>query len=264
MDKTLTTAATGLSAQQRFVEIIANNLANVNTTGYKRVRPEFQDLLYETVRPMGTTTTSGVEPVPDVQIGSGTELVATTRQFAQGTITETGNMLDIAINGEGFFQVLRPDNTIAYTRDGSFTVNRNGEIVTSQGYFLEPRITVPDDAISVHISRDGIVTAVLNNGNPPDEREIGRITIVRFINPAGLRPIGDNLFQATIASGIPFEEQPGTNNTGELIQGHLESSNVDLVQEMVNMIIAQRAYEINSKSVQTADSILGTAVNLKR
>jgi flagellar basal-body rod protein FlgG len=264
MDKTLTTAATGLSAQQRFVEVIANNLANVNTTGFKKVRPEFQDLLYETVRPMGATTAAGIEPLPDVQIGSGTELVATTRQFAQGTITETGNMLDIAINGEGFFQVLRPDNTIAYTRDGSFTVNRNGEIVTSQGYFLEPRITIPDNATSVRISRDGIVTAVLNSGNPPDEQEIGRITIVRFINPAGLRAIGDNLFSATVASGVPIEEQPGTNNAGELIQGHLESSNVDLVQEMVNMIIAQRAYEINSKSVQTADSILGTAVNLKR
>ncbi|GBD04662.1 Flagellar basal-body rod protein FlgG [bacterium HR20] len=263
MDKTLTTAATGLSAQQRFVEVIANNLANVNTTAYKKVRHVFQDLLYETVRPMGVTAASGVEPLPDVQIGSGTELVATTRQFAQGTITETGNMLDLAINGEGFFQVLRPDNTIAYTRDGSFTVNRNGEIVTSQGYFLEPRITVPDNATEIRISRDGIVTAIVD-GNQADEREIGRITLVRFVNPAGLRSVGDNLFLATNASGPPIEEQPGTNNTGELIQGHLESSNVDLVQEMVNMIIAQRAYEINSKSVQTADTILGTAVNLKR
>ncbi|MCX8051461.1 MAG: flagellar basal-body rod protein FlgG [Chlorobi bacterium] len=263
MDKTLTTAATGLSAQQRFVEIIANNLANVNTTGYKRVRPEFQDLLYETVRPMGTTAAAGIEPLPDVQVGSGTELVATTRQFSQGTVTETGNMLDLAINGEGFFQVLRPDNTIAYTRDGSFTVNRNGEIVTSQGYFLEPRITIPDNATTVRISRDGIVTAVFGN-NQTDEQEIGRITLVRFVNPAGLRSVGDNLFVATTASGLPIEEQPGTNNTGELIQGHLESSNVDLVQEMVSMIIAQRAYEINSKSVQTADNILGTAVNLKR
>jgi len=263
MDKTLTTAATGLSAQQRFVEVIANNLANVNTPGYKKVRPEFQDLLYETVRPMGATTAAGVEPLPDVQIGSGTELVATTRQFSQGTVTETGNRLDVAINGEGFFQVLRPDNTIAYTRDGSFTVNRNGEIVTSQGYFLEPRITIPDNATEIRISRDGIVTAMLD-GNQTDEREIGRIMLVRFVNPAGLRSIGDNLFLATTASGVPIEEQPGTNNTGELIQGHLESSNVDLVQEMVNMIIAQRAYEINSKSVQTADTILGTAVNLKQ
>lgn len=263
MDKTLTTAATGLSAQQRFVEIIANNLANVNTTGYKRVRPEFQDLLYETIRPMGVTTAVGIEPLPDVQVGSGTELVATTRQFSQGTVTETGNMLDVAINGDGFFQVLRPDNTIAYTRDGSFTVNRNGEIVTSQGYFLEPRIVIPEGATSIRFSRDGIVTAILD-GSRGEEQEIGRITLVRFVNPAGLRSIGDNVFLATPASGPPIEEQPGTNTTGELIQGHLESSNVDLVQEMVNMIIAQRAYEINSKSVQTADNILGTAVNLKR
>lgn len=257
------TAATGLSSQQRFIEVISNNLANVNTTGYKKSRAEFQDLLYETIRPYGSTRRSGVEPLNEVQIGSGTELVATTKQFSQGTISETGNKLDIAVNGEGFFMVTRPDNTIAYTRDGSFTVNRNGEIATSQGYLLEPRVVVPDDAIEINISRDGIVTAKQGNDKTLD-REIGRINLARFINPAGLRSIGDNAYMPTSASGDPMEEQPGTNNTGELVQGHLEASNVDLVAEMVNMIVAQRAYEINSKSVRTADDILSTAVNLKR
>lgn len=263
MDKTLMTAATGLSAQQKYVEIISNNLANVNTTAYKKVRPEFQDLLYETIRPFGNTQRSGLEALNEVQIGSGTELVATTKQFAQGTVTATDNPMDMAINGDGFFVVRRPDNTIAYTRDGSFTVDKNGTLVTSQGYVLDPQIQVPDDSVEVRISRDGIVTSK-ESGNILNERELGRVELARFVNPAGLRSVGDNIYLATSASGEARIEQPGTNSTGEIIQGHLESSNVDLVQEMVNMIVAQRAYEINSKSVKTADDILNTAVNLKR
>ena len=263
MDKTLSSAATGLSAQQRYVEIISNNLANVNTTGFKKVRPEFQDLLYETIRPYGNTQQAAGAPLNEVQIGSGTELVATTKQFSQGTIEATGNNLDIAISGNGFFQVRKPDNTIAYSRDGSFTLDRNGTLVTSQGYVLDPEIRIPDDATDVKISRDGIIT-VKDSVDKITEKEIGRVQLARFVNPAGLRAMGDNIYMATSASGEALIETPGTNNTGELVQGHLESSNVDLVQEMVNMIVAQRAYEINSKSVKTADDILNTAVNLKR
>lgn len=262
MDKTLRTAATGLTAQQRYVEIISNNLANVNTTGFKKVRPEFQDLLYETIKPMGNSQKTGSEPLNEVQIGSGTELVATTKLFSQGDITQTNNKLDVAINGDGFFQVIRPDNTVAYTRAGSFSTDKNGLIVTAQGYKLEPGLTIPQDAVDVQISRDGIVTAQLEGAN--NSSTLGQIQLARFINPAGLKSIGDNLYVDSPASGQPLLEQPGFNNTGELIQAHLEQSNVDIVEEMVNMIVAQRSYEINSKSVRTADDILGIAVNLKR
>lgn len=262
MDKTLRTASTGLTAQQRYVEIISNNLANVNTTGFKKVRPEFQDLLYETIRPAGGNRRIDTEPLNEVQIGSGTELVATTKIFSQGDISATDNKLDVAINGEGFFIIRKPDNSYAYSRDGSFQVDRNGQIVTSQGYALEPGFTVPDDAIDIQISREGVVSVLFEGAT--DEQTLGQIELARFINPAGLRSTGDNLFVETPASGQAFYEEPGSNNTGELIQGHLETANVDIVEEMVNMIVAQRAYEINSKAVGTADQILATAVNLKR
>lgn len=262
MDKTLRTAATGLTAQQRYVEIIANNIANVNTTGYKKVRPEFQDLLYETLRPAGANRRMNVEPLNEVQIGSGTELVATTKQFTQGDVQSTNNKLDLAINGEGFFIVRKSDNSLAYTRDGSFHVDKNGQVVTSQGFYLEPGFNIPQDAIDVVISREGMVSVVLDGGI--DEQTLGQIELARFINPAGLRSVGDNLYAETPGSGNALIEQPGFNNTGQIIQGHLETSNVSIVDEMVNMITAQRAYELNSKSVTTADQILGTAVNLKR
>ncbi len=262
MDKTLRTAATGLTAQQRYVEIISNNLANVNTTGFKKVRPEFQDLLYETLRPAGNVSRSGVEPLNEVQIGSGTELNSTTKIFRQGDLAATNNPLDLGINGEGFFVIRKPDNSFAYTRDGSFQLNKNGQIVTSQGYSLDPGFTIPDDALEVQISRDGVVSVLQQNA--VDHQTLGQIELARFINPAGLKSMGDNLYSESPASGKAFFEQPGSNNTGELIQAHLESSNVDIVEEMVNMITAQRAYELNSKSVKTADDILSTAVNLKR
>jgi flagellar basal-body rod protein FlgG len=262
MDKTLRTAATGLTAQQRYVEIIANNLANVNTTGFKKTRPEFQDLLYETFRPAGGVRRDGVEPLNEVQVGSGTELVATTKLFSQGDLTQTNNPLDIGINGEGFFVVRKPDNSYAYTRDGSFQLDRNSQMVTSQGYYLDPGFNVPDDALQIQVTRDGVVSAIIDGSM--EEQSLGQIELARFINPAGLRAVGDNLFSETQASGQPIYEQPGVNNTGELIQNHLENANVDIVEEMVNMITAQRAYEINSKSVQTANDILGVAVNLKR
>ncbi len=262
MDKTLRTAATGLTAQQRYVEIISNNLSNVNTTGYKKVRPEFQDLLYETLRPSGAIGRTGVEPLNEVQIGSGTELVATSKLFSQGDVQLTDNPLDVSINGEGFFVVRKADNTLAYTRDGSFTLNREGEIVTSQGFRLDPGFRVPDDSLSVIISRDGVMSALLEDG--VTEQTLGQVELARFINNEGLRSVGENLYVETPASGEPIFETPGENNTGELLQRHLETSNVDIVEEMVNMITAQRAYELNSKSVRTADEILSTAVNLKR
>lgn len=262
MDKTLRTAATGLTAQQRYVEIISNNIANVNTTGFKKNRPEFQDLLYETLKPAGNTARSGVEPLNEVQIGSGVELVATTKMFKQGDMQQTNNSLDMAINGEGFFIMRKPDNTQAYSRDGSFKMDRNGTLVNAQGLTLDPGFKIPSDATEVQISRDGVVSILTPNST--EAQTVGQIELARFINPAGLKAIGDNLYSATPGSGQPVIEQPGKNNTGEIYQSHLENSNVDIVEEMVNMITAQRAYELNSKSVKTADDILNTAVSLKR
>ncbi len=262
MDKTLRTASTGLTAQQKYVEIISNNLANINTTGFKKVRPEFQDLLYETLRPAGNIARTGVEPLNEVQIGSGTELTATTRSYTQGDVQATNNPLDISINGEGFFVVQKPDNSYAFTRDGSFQLNREGEIVTSQGNRLFPNVTVPDDTVELQITRDGVI-GILTEGSTEVET-LGQIELARFVNPNGLRAVGDNMLVETPASGQALYEQPGMNNTGELMQAHLETSNVDIVEEMVNMITAQRAYELNSKAVTTADDILATSVNLKR
>lgn len=262
MEKTLRTAATGLAAQQRFVEIIAHNLANVNTTGFKRVRPEFQDLLYERLRTLGTTASHEVmESIHEVQIGSGTELVATTRSFAQGDLQPTNNPLDLAINGDGFFVLRRPDGAMLYTRDGSFRLDREGRIVSSHGYIVEPGIVVPEDTAELRISRDGVVTAVLAGG--AGEQVLGQLQLARFINPAGLRAVGENLYAETVASGAPVLEIPGQGSAGEIFQAHLESSNVELVEEMVNLIMAQRAYELNAKSIRTADELLQTAVNLK-
>jgi flagellar basal-body rod protein FlgG len=262
MDKTLRTAATGLNAQQKYVEIIANNISNVNTTGFKKVRPEFQDLLYETLRPAGAVSQVGVQPLNEVQIGSGTELVQTTKIYSQGDITQTNNPLDLAINGDGFFVIRKPDNTLAYTRDGTFRLDNQGQIVDAQGYKLEPGFTVPQDTTEVQVSRDGYVEVLLQGSTQP--QTLGQLELARFINPGGLKALGDNLYAETAASGQAMMENPGNNNTGEILQNHLESSNVDIVEEMVNMISAQRAYELNSKSVQTADNILSTAVNLKR
>ncbi len=262
MDKTLLTAATGLSAQQRYVEIIANNLANANTTGYKRVRPEFHDLLYETLRPAGNTQFFGSEPSNEVQIGAGTELVGTARHFHQGDVEATNNPFDMAINGEGFFILRRPDNTFAYTRDGSFQLDRDGQIVTNQGFVLEPGITIPDTAIEVKLSRDGVVE-VFSEGST-DAEVVGQLELARFINPAGLKAIGENTFLETSASGEATFEQPGANNTGLVLQAHLETSNVDLVEEMVGMILAQRTFELNSKSIRAAEEMMQTATNLKR
>jgi len=262
MDKTLRTAATGLTAQQNYVEIISNNIANVNTSGFKKVRPEFQDLLYETLRPAGNFGRAGVEPLNEVQIGSGTEMVSSKKIFTQGNLTNTNNPLDLMLNGDGFFMLRKPDDSIAYTRDGSFNLDANGDIVSSDGYKLEPGFNVPDGAKEVIISRDGVVSVYMNGSN--QSQILGQIEISKFINPTGLRNLGDNVYVETPASGSPVINYPGENNTAEIHQFYLETSNVDVVEEMVNMITAQRAYELNSKSVRTADDILSTAVNLKR
>ena len=262
MDKTLRTASTGLSAQQKYVEIISNNIANVNTTGFKKIRPEFQDLLYETLRPAGAVARIGVEPLNEVQIGSGTQLVSSTKQFIQGDLIQTNNNLDMAIVGEGFFTIRRPDNSIVYSRDGSFSLDRTGQIVNNQGYRLDPGFTIPNDAKEIVISKEGVISVLLDGAT--DHQNLGQVELARFVNPRGLKSIGDNLFVQTPASGNPVFEQPGRNNTGNIMQAQLESSNVDVVEEMVNMITAQRAYELNSKAVRTAENIMETSVNLKR
>ncbi|MFN3135400.1 MAG: flagellar basal-body rod protein FlgG, partial [Candidatus Kryptonium sp.] len=246
------------------IDVIAHNLANVNTTSFKRSRAEFQDLMYQILKaPASSSTQNGnIESSSEIQIGTGVQTVATLRDFEQGDLQPTNNPLDVAINGEGFFQVRKPDGTIAYTRDGSFKLSRDGRLVNSSGYVLEPEIIIPETAVAVSISRDGIVE-ILNVGET-EPIEVGRIELVKFVNPAGLRSIGNNLYVETQASGQPIFGAPGSEGFGELMQGYLEASNVDIVEEMVNMIIAQRAYEINSKTIKTVEEMLQMANNLKR
>ena len=263
MERALRTAATGMYAQQLNIDIIAHNLANINTTAFKRSRAEFQDLMYQILRaPVSENRPEGrIAPV-EIQIGTGVQPVATFRDFKQGDIQPTENPLDVAINGDGFFQVRKPDGTVAYTRDGSFKISRDGRLVTAAGYILDPEIVIPNDAIAVNITRDGVVEVLTAGSIEPVE--IGRIELVKFVNPAGLRAIGNNLFVETEASGEPIYGNPGSDGFGELMQGYLESSNVNIVEEMVNMIIAQRAYEINSKTIKTVEELLQLTNNLKR
>lgn len=259
MSRAMRTAATGMMAQQLNVDTIANNLANVNTTGFKRSKIEFQDLLYQTVRRSGI---SGAEAPVELQIGYGVRPVATQRIFSQGDITQTNNALDLSIEGDGFFQIMRPDGTVCYTRDGTFKLSADGEIVTSDGFALEPELSLPENATDIHITRDGVLSVLI--AGETESQEIGQIELARFINPAGLNALGRNLFAATEASGDAMEGVPGTEGFGMLSQGYLELSNVEVVEEMVNMIIAQRAYEISAKAVQTAEDMSSMANNLRR
>lgn len=262
MVRALRTAATGMYAQELHVDTISNNLANINTTGYKKAKVEFQDLLYQTQRAIGAANVQGVNIPTEIQIGHGTNPVSVQKLFSQGDINATGNPLDLAIDGEGFFQVIRNDGTIGYTRDGTFKLSGDGRIVNSDGFVLEPEISLPADTLEVHISRDGVVSAKTSGDLAPVE--LGRIELARFMNPAGLESIGGNIYLPTVASGDPITGTPGEQNMGTLRQGFLEMSNVQVVEEMINLIIAQRAYEINSKAIRTAEEMLNTAGNLRR
>lgn len=250
-----------MQAQELNISNISNNLANVNTTGFKKMRVDFQDLIYQTLREAGTPVAQGLNVPSGIQAGHGVRPVATQKLFLQGDYQETGNELDMAIEGAGFFQILTPDGNIAYTRDGSFKRDANGTIVNSDGFILQPQINIPADAIAVSIGIDGTVSAIIDGM----EQEIGQITLSRFINPAGLKNAGRNLYQPTAASGPAIGPgAPGQDGRGTLQQRYLEMSNVKVAEEMVQMIVAQRAYEANSKAITTSDAMLSTANNLKR
>jgi flagellar basal-body rod protein FlgG len=262
--RALRSAAAGMYAQQINIEVISNNIANINTTGFKKNRAEFKDLIYQEVsaNPQNVDTPGIVENAnTKVLVGTGVKPSSTVKEFKQGDLQQTGQKLDMAIYGEGFFQVRKADGLLAYTRDGSFKLSKDGSIVTSNGQILEPGFNITDDFTDIMISRDGVVTGKTYSG---DTVELGTIELAKFINPAGLKPIGDNLYVETEVSGAPILGNAGTEGFGEINQGFLESSNVDIVEEMINMITAQRSYEINSKTVKTVEEMLTIANNLKR
>ena len=250
--------------QQASIDTISNNLANVNTSGYKKMRADFEDLIYQTVRVAGTPATEDtVVPVP-VQMGHGVKLAATPRQFTQGNLQNTETFTDIAIMGDGFFRVMMYDGSYAYSRDGAFKIDSNGQFVTSNGYKLMPEVVLPQDFIpeTLSISQDGRINVKVPGQDDPVD--VGRLELYRFANPVGLTAVGENLFKLSNASGDPLPGRPGFDGMGKTIHKFLEMSNVSVVREMVNMIVAQRAYEFNSKAIQTSDNMLGTATNLKR
>ncbi|WP_304167171.1 flagellar basal-body rod protein FlgG [Lonsdalea britannica] len=254
MIRSLWIAKTGLDAQQTNMDVISNNLANVSTNGFKRQRAVFEDLLYQTVRQPGAQSSEQTTLPSGLQLGTGVRPVSTERLHSQGNLEQTENTKDIAVNGQGFFQVLLPDGTTAYTRDGSFQLDANGQLVTSSGYQVQPAITVPDTAISMTVARDGVVS-VTEQGQAA-ATQIGQLTLSTFINPTGLQSLGENLYQETQSSGAPTESTPGQNGAGVLYQGYVETSNVNVAEELVDMIQVQRAYEINSKAVSTSDAML--------
>lgn len=258
----LWTAATGMGAQQVNIDVIANNLANVNTTGFKKSRLNFQDMMYQRLKQPGTPNAQGAQIPIGVEIGHGTKVSATQKIFSKGSLQNTGNSLDLLIEGDGFFQVMRPDGTTAFTRDGSWKQDSTGRVVTSDGYPIQPEIFIPQDAIEISITSDGTVSVQIAGGNQP--QQLGQMQLARFSNPAGLNSVGRNLFEASTASGYPMVNNPGAAGYGTIVQDFLEMSNVQVVEEMVNMIAAQRAYEVNAKAIQAADSMLGTATQLRR
>lgn len=264
MVRSLWTAASGMIGQQANIDTVSNNLANVNTSGYKKQRAEFEDLVYQTLRIAGTPATEDtVTPVP-VQMGHGAKLAATTRMFDQGSLQPTGNVSDLAISGDGFFRMLTYDGSYAFTRDGSFKIDSNGQFVDSNGNRLDPELVLPQNFIpeTLAIAQDGRVTVKVPGSDDP--LLVGQLQLYRFPNPAGLSAVGDNLFKVSNASGDPIGGRPGRDGMGQTIHKMLEMSNVSVVREMVNMIVAQRAYEFNSKAIQASDNMLGTAVSLKR
>ena len=254
MIRSLWISKTGLDAQQTQMDVISNNLANVSTNGFKRSRAVFEDLLYQTLRQPGAQSSQQTQLPSGLQLGTGVRPVATERIFTQGNLQQTSNDKDVAIQGEGFFQILMPDGTTAYTRDGAFQVDSQGQMVTSSGYTLQPAITIPANAQKITIGRDGTVSVTLPNTTATTQ--VGTLQLATFINNAGLESRGENLYAETAASGTPNPNTPGTNGAGTLSQGYVETSNVNVVEELVNMIQTQRAYEINSKAITTSDQML--------
>ena len=260
MIRSLWIARTGLDAQQTNLDVIANNLANVSTNGFKRGQAVFEDLLYQTIRQSGAQSSQQTQIPSGLQLGTGVRPATTARIFTQGNLEQTGNVLDLAINGNGFFQIILPDGTIAYTRDGSFQKDNQGQIVNASGYPLQPAITIPADAISLSISNDGVVS-VVQPGNAA-ATTVGTIQVATFINNGGLQSIGDNLYLETASSGSPTPNTPGLNGAGVLNQYYVETSNVNVAEAMVSMIQTQRAYELNSKVVSTSDAMLARLTQL--
>lgn len=254
MNRSLYIAATGMDAQQSKMDVISNNLANVSTSGFKGSRAVFQDLMYQTVRQPGAQSTQETQLPTGMQLGTGVQQVATERMYTQGTLEQTGNSTDLAIQGAGFFQVQMPDGTTAYTRDGSLQTNQNGQLVTSSGYAIQPAVTIPQNATSITIGSDGVVTVTQPGSSATVQ--VGALQLATFINPAGLSAQGQNLFAETASSGAPNVTAPGLNGAGAVSQGYVEASNVNVVSELVNLIQTQRAYEINSKSVEASDQML--------
>lgn len=259
MNPALWIAKTGLDAQQTRMAVISNNLANVNTTGFKQGRAVFEDLFYQNVRQVGSQTSQDTVHPSGLMLGTGVRTVATEKLFTQGNVVQTGNTLDVAIQGRGFFQVLLPDGGLAYSRDGSFQVNSQGQVVTASGYAVQPAISIPDSAQSISIGSDGTVGVTLPGS--PTPTQVGALQLADFINPVGLQPMGQNLYLESAASGSPQAGNPGTSGLGTLAQGSVESSNVNIVAELVNMIEAQRAYEMNSKAIAAADQMLKYVTN---
>jgi len=254
MNPALWAAKTGLDAQQTRLAVTSNNLANVSTSGFKKSRAVFEDLLYQTLRQPGAQSSQQTQLPSGLQLGTGVRPVTTERIFTQGNLQQTGNSKDVAIQGQGFFQVLRPDGSTAYTRDGSFQTDFQGQLVTSSGYFIQPAIAIPPNSQSITIGRDGTVSVTTPESTVPVQ--VGTVQLATFINPAGLQSVGENLYIETASSGTPNITNPGADGAGVLNQGYVETSNVNVVEELVNMIQTQRAYEINSKSVQTSDQML--------
>lgn len=259
MNPALWVAKTGLDAQQTRMSTVANNLANVNTTGFKKDRAKFEDLVYQTVRQAGGQSSQNNRLPSGLMLGTGVRVAATQKMFTQGNIVQTGNALDLAINGRGFFEILQPDGTLAYTRDGSFQIDDQGQVVTADGLPLQPAINIPPNAQSVTIGTDGTVSVQLPGS--PTPTQVGNLRLTDFINPAGLKPIGRNLFVQTGASGAPQPGTPGLNGLGLVQAGALESSNVNIAEELVNMIETQRGFETNTRAIQTADQMLQFITN---
>jgi flagellar basal-body rod protein FlgG len=259
MDPALWAAKTGLDAQQTRMSVTANNLANVSTTGFKKGRAAFEDLLYQNVRQVGSSTSQDTEMPTGLSLGTGTRIVSTEKSYTQGSLSQTENSLDLAIEGHGFFQIQLPDGTLAYTRDGDFELSSQGQLVTSSGYIVQPGINIPQGTQTISIGNDGVVSVQIAGQSAPTQ--VGSIQLYDFINPAGLQARGENLVMESAASGPAQAGTPGLNGLGQIQQGALEGSNVNVVEELVNMIETQRAYEMNSKAIQTTDQMLQYVTN---